>query len=213
MPFAGQKIMLAGLLVMELPTKTVRLCDGGFLYWGGAKFESVDADFGAIEGLEPVLEGAGDEAPGGKLVFLPSSTAAAATLSRPDFQNSRVRFYLAEVNEATGAVIGTPELLFDGLLDKTDLKLSRGTRRLEVDFISTAERLFLINEGNVLSSRFHKSVWPGELGLDNATGLQVSVAWGVAGPPRGSITSAAGGGGGSGFGASLLRALELADAQ
>ncbi|HYI43724.1 MAG TPA: hypothetical protein VD768_08900, partial [Sphingomicrobium sp.] len=127
--------------------------------------------------------------------FLPASTAAAAALSQPSFQGSPIRVWLAEVDPAAGTVIGTPELLLDGELDTTELRLSRGQRKLDIGYISVAERLFQVNEGNVLSPRFHKSVWPGETGLDNATGVGLSVAWGVQSPPRGYSYSGSGGGG------------------
>lgn len=49
--------------------------------------------------------------------------------------------------------------------------------------VSAAERLFARNTGNGLSSAFQKSVWPGDTGHDNATGLGTPIAWGVEAPP------------------------------
>jgi hypothetical protein len=198
--FDAPKLIITGLAEFNLPAKDIRLCDGGFVYFGANKFTSADEDFGSIEAIDAIDERAGDEAPGGSLTFLPTSTAAAATLSDPSFQGSRIRFWLARVDEATGLMDGTPDLVFDGLLDTTSLRVGRGTRALDMEFISTAERLFQINEGNVLSPRFHKSVWAGELGFDNATGVGITVAWGVPGPPRGSVSVRSGGGGGGGGG-------------
>src|SRR3546814_14440890 len=54
-----------------------------------------------------------------------------------------------------------------------------------VSVVSLAERLFELNIGNSLNSAWHKSVWPGELGHDNATGLSIPVAWGVESPRSG----------------------------
>src|SRR3546814_10142793 len=51
-----------------------------------------------------------------------------------------------------------------------------------VSVVSLAERLFELNIGNSLNSAWHKSVWPGELGHDKATGLSLPVAWGVESP-------------------------------
>ena len=183
------RIMLVGLLKIELPGKTVRLCDGGFVVWGSETFTSDDSDFGTIGALESFTEGVGDEIPGGRLTFLPKSTAAVADLSAPGMQGSRMRFWVAEINEATGAIIGTPDLQADVQTDRTVVKIGKSTRSLEMDFVSTAERLFVRNEGNTLSSGFHKSIWPGETGEDLATGLGVSVAWGVESAPRGSTYS------------------------
>lgn len=195
MAFEAQKTMVVGLIEIQLPTKTLRLCDGGFVYVGENKFSGVDDDFGAIESVDNLVEGVGDEAPAGRITFLPTSTAAAATLSQPSFQNSTILIWQAEVNEATGQIVGAPDLLQNALLDTTELKLSRGVRKLEMGFITASERLFSINEGNVLSPRFHKSIWPGETGLDNATGVGLSVAWGVQAPPRQYNYSGSGGGG------------------
>src|SRR3546814_12561704 len=51
-----------------------------------------------------------------------------------------------------------------------------------VSVVSLAERLFELNIGNSLNSAWHKSVWPGDLGHDNETGLSIPVAWGVDSP-------------------------------
>jgi hypothetical protein len=83
------------------------------------------------------------------------------------------------------------------LLDTTMLRAGRGQRLLDMEFIAAAERLFNIYEGNVLSPAFHKSVHAGELGFDNATGVPNQIAWGIKGPPRGSVTA---GGGSAGAG-------------
>lgn len=180
------RVLLVGLIKIELPSRTLRLCDGGFLNVGAEQYSSSDADFGTIGGVESLEEGVGDEVPAGRLTFLPQSNAAAVTLSAPTMQGSRMRFWIAEVDEATGTIVGTPDLQADMQLDLTTLVVGRGTRRLDMNFVSRLERLFKINEGNSLNPRFHKTVWPGELGEDNATGLSQTVAWGVESPPRGS---------------------------
>ncbi|MEO0699437.1 MAG: hypothetical protein AAFY81_06930, partial [Pseudomonadota bacterium] len=48
------------------------------------------------------------------------------------------------------------------------------------------------------SNAFHKSLFPGETGHDNATGLQVSVAWGVESAPTSTSSGMGSGGGGNG---------------
>lgn len=59
----------------------------------------------------------------------------------------------------TNEVVGDPSLEFDGQADSTDLIIGKGTRELEMDVVSAAERLFVINEGNTLSPRFHKLLY------------------------------------------------------
>jgi hypothetical protein len=189
---ADQVITLAGLCEIVLPARTARLCDGGFVVWGANTYSSEDSEFGTIESIEAVSESVGDEAPMGKMTMLPPESVASVDLFQPDAQGSAMRFWLAEINPATGAVTGTPELLFSGFLDTLSLRVGRGKRALEIEFISEAERLFHVREGNVLSSRFHQLAFPGEKGFDHATGVPTLVPWGVPGPGRGTTSSSPG---------------------
>lgn len=191
-------VTLAGLVKIELPDKTLRLCDGAFVKWGAETYEASDPAFGAIGSMEPIEEGVGDEIPALRMNFLPNSTAAASELSRPEYQGCRVRMWIAEVDIDTNMIAGTPSLEFDGQADSTDLVIDRGSRELEMDVVSSAERLFVINEGNTLSPRFHKLIYPGELGEDNAIGIGVGVAWGTALPAQSYGVGFSGGGSGGG---------------
>lgn len=177
-------VTLAGLIKIELPDTTLLFCDGAFVKWDAETFDAEDEDFGTIGDMEAVDEGTGDELPALGLTFLPSSTTAAALLSQPEYQGCRFRSWTAEVDIATNEVIGEPSLEFDGQVDQTDLVTDIGTRELEMMIVPAAERLFLINEGNTLSPRQHKKLFPGESGEDNATGVGVGVAWGTALPAQ-----------------------------
>lgn len=180
-------ILLAGLVEMQLPDRTVRWTDGGFVDWGADRFEAEDPDFGTIESVESVAEAVSDEAPAGRLTLLPTSVAAADDLFRTDAQGSRIRFWLGEVDRSSGALAGDPELLFDGLVDSITLRLGRQGRHVDVEFMAAAERLFMTREGNVLSSRFHNVAWPGEKGFDHCTGVPGGVAWGTRDPADGTV--------------------------
>lgn len=196
-------VTLAGLVKIELPGKTLLLCDGAFVKWGADTFFSADADFGSVGDIEPLSEGVGDSAPALRITFLPASTAAAADLSQPSWQGSRVRLWIAEVDITTNLVVGTPDLMFDGQTDSTELIVGRGKRQLVMDIVSAAERLFVIDEANTLSDRFHQSLYPGERGEENATGVGVGVAWGTVLPAQSYGLGFSGGGnygGGSGGG-------------
>ncbi len=184
-----ERILLAGLMKAELPGHTILLCDGGFVPWNGETYLSADDTFGTIEGFEPPEEGVGDVIPAGTLTMLPNGSASAIALARPDLQGSRVRFWVAEIVEATGQVLGEPDLQADWQLDRTTLKSSKARRTLDIDMVSRAQRLLAKVEGNVLASAFHSSIFPGERGFDNATGLPVNFAWGIASPPRGVVAS------------------------
>lgn len=176
-----QRIALTGLCKIELPSATVRLCDGGVIIWGAETFVGRHATYGAIGHVNSLREGDSDELPPLEMSLLPPDTTAAADLLQPLFQGSRVRFWIAEYTLATSAVTGTPELKFDGELDQGTLNLDGS---LDLSVIPKAARLFELNIGNSLSPAFHKSVWSGELGHDNATGMAFPVAWGVESPPR-----------------------------
>lgn len=179
------RIGLTSLLKIELPTRDVLLCDGGFKVFGSETYQAKDPLFGTIAGCQELEEGIGEQVPALELTFLPPASAAVADLSQPGYQKSRVRMWLAEYEVDAGTLSDTPDLLFDGMIDQTSILLSRDRRELSVSVVSTAERLFAKNKGNALSPTFHKSVWPGETGHDNASGLQVPVAWGVEKPQAG----------------------------
>lgn len=179
-----RRVGLVGLCQIEFPTRLVRLCDGGFQRWGEAVFRSADEVFGTIGSVEALGEGVGAEVPALVLTLMPPGTSQPAEVTQPGFQRSRARFWIAEYDLETHAIVGTPDLLFDGQVDRTILNNGE-TRDLDISIVSLAERLFEGNIGNSLSPNWHKSIWPGELGHDNATGLSRPVAWGTEKPPTG----------------------------
>lgn len=179
-----RRVRLTGLLKLELRDgRTIRLCDGGWVPWGAEKFVARDSTFGIIGSMETFEEGVGDEVPAFSLTFLPVSTAAATDLAAPGMQGSRLRMWIAELDDLTGQIIGAPDQQFDGQLDQVRLVTGRAKRELSMTFVPRGERFFNSNDGNTLSSAFHKSVFPGELGEDNANGLPAAVAWGTEAQP------------------------------
>jgi hypothetical protein len=188
-----ERITLCGLIKIELPTYTVLICDGGFVYYDGDTYQSADDEFGVISGFE-ISGTAPDQAPGGKITFLTPSADAAAQLVSPGFQTSKLSIWLAEIDEATATVIGTPTVLTLAQLDRGVISETMRSREVALEFVSLGERLMTINEGNSLNGTFHKRIFSGELGLDNAIGMGVTVAWGAAGPARGVTVGSSGGG-------------------
>ncbi|MDE8654774.1 hypothetical protein, partial [Novosphingobium album (ex Liu et al. 2023)] len=180
---------------IDLPDHTIRLCDGGRIVWGAEVYRARDPIYGTLGSIEPLSEGAGDELPPLDMTLLPPSSASAADLVQPAMQGSPMRLWLAEYDVETGAVLGTPELRFDGELDQATLSLML---ELGLTVIAAAARLFELNIGNSLSPSWHKSIWPGETGHDNATGLGRPVAWGVD-APIGTTVSTGGYGPASGY--------------
>ncbi len=177
-----RRVGLAGLVLIEFPGRTVALCDGGFVTWGELTFRSADAVFGTVGALEALGEGVGTEVPALSLTLLPPGSSQPAEVVQPGFQTARARFWIAEYDVETHAIVGNPNPpLFDGQVDQSVLRLG-SSRQIDMAVVSLAERLFAENIGNSLNPAWHKSIWPGETGHDNATGLTVQVAWGTEKP-------------------------------
>ncbi len=186
--FEDEVLLLTALLEIELPAHTIRLCDGGFVNWPArGMFSAEDSIFGTIESAEGVAESISDEAPNWGLTLLPPDLSAAGDLFQSNAQGSPAKLWMTAVNRATGIIVGTPELLADSHLDIITVSIGRGTRKVDMQFVSPAERLFMVMEGVALSPRWHKSYWTGEKGLDHATGIPTAVPWGVSDPSRGTI--------------------------
>lgn len=175
---------VCALVKIELPGgPTIRLCDGGVITWGAETFRQRDATFGAAASLAVQAEGMGDEIPAIELTLLPDKSAAAGDLWQPGFQTARARFWIADYTVATGAVSGTPELMFDGFLDQCVFSVGQARRDLVLTIVSRIEKLFEKSIGNNCSPSFHKRVWPGEKGHDNLSKLNNTIAWGAAYAP------------------------------
>ncbi len=176
---AARRVTIAGLLRIELPGHTIRLCDGaGVVTWGSQVFAGRDPRFGTINEVEALSEAVGDSIPGLELSLLPPSTSAAVELSATGMQGAPVRLWLSVVDEASGLVLPDPELLFAGEVDVTTLEIARGSRVLHMSIASAWERLFEPNEGATLSDSFHRSIWPGEYGFANMYGTPITKLWG-----------------------------------
>lgn len=188
-------VTIACFLKWELPERNVLLCDGGMLEYSSEPYQSEDVDFGAIHTPSPIDAAFGDVAEAGQVVLAPQGEAAVTDWWRDDLFDTRLRIWLGNV-DADGYTVSNATLLADLLVDTYERRQnSGGEELLGLDLIGRAEKLFLINEGNVLSQRFHQSVFAGEDGMNNCTDLTGYLAWGAATPPRGSTS----GGGGSTF--------------
>lgn len=194
--------MLAGFIKWETGSGDVRLCDGGTLAFDSETYTSRHSVFGAISGFDPIGEGVGDEAPAGTLTFSPAPDAEPATINSPLLQGTRIRMWISEVDRDTGEIVGTPDLQLDNIVDVIRLRIGKNVYEVAVDIVSRTERLFLLNEGNVLSGERHRQIYPSELGMNNTIGVPQVVAWGVVGAPRGTASYS----GGGSFGGPKLRA-------
>lgn len=185
-----------GLLKIELPAGDVFLSDGGFITFGGDTYTETDATLGSLQSVDPMTEGTEGAIPALDLTFGVPDASALTALSNGAIQRSTVTMWLVEYNHDTNLPVGTNEPLFIGQIDQPAFRFSSREFIASLACTSKLEVMFSRDSGNRLSSTFHKSMFAGETGHDNATGLSVKVAWGVAGPP----TSSGGGGGFGGVG-------------
>lgn len=197
--FASGRSLPIVLLRIDLPA-IAPLClvyGSGEVPFDGQTFKGSHDTFGALASLTPPEDGMGDTAPSMSFVLLPKSDAAAATLSSPTYQGSRVRLYIGGLNPSTGVLIETWQW-FDGLLDRPLLSMDDGVRELEFDCVSGFEKLFADTEGQRLANSSHQAVWPNEEGFIYVTGVARKKIWGPGDRPNNGMIY--GSGGGAGFG-------------
>jgi hypothetical protein len=195
-------ITLASAMQVDFPDGVVRWVDGGFVVYDSETFKARHPVWGILTGAEDISEGIGDEIPGFRFTCAPSDSATAAVLFNPANNGARVRLWTLELDPITKAVIDD-DLAFDGMIGGCRVSIGASIN-LEFEVVSRAERLFLVNGGNRLDPTFHKSLWPGERGEDNATGLTVNVAWGAPSPTIGGSTSGGGNRDGGIFGGGVF---------
>lgn len=179
-------IGLTVLLKIELPSHTVLLCDAGVTVYNGDTYRATDSVLGSIASIDVMNEGTGEQIPALDITFAAPSSAAVGALSNGAIQKSRALLWIAEYDLDTGAVVGTPDLRFIGIIDQPQISAAFRELTISVSVVPEMEFLFARPSGNELSSGFHKALYPGETGHDNATGLSVPIAWGTEGPPRAS---------------------------
>jgi len=207
MSATDRTVTLICLLKLEAPGGNVNLCDGGFCYFTAdstsERYDSEDAIFGALTDAGTFEAGFGDMAESSTIAFVPHTDAALADWYNEDLRDCRLRFWLGKL-DADGKTITSAEIMADMLGDTIARTIGAdGSQVLELGLIARHEKLFLINEANVASETFHKSVWSGEDGFNNCTDIAVPVAWGVPAPPQGTSggsTFGSSGGGGRSFG-------------
>lgn len=193
---AESVVTMFGAVRIELPGHVIRVLDGASeVTFGGEIYGGIDPLYGTLGTADAMSDGAGDEAPAVSFGFLPPDATAIAGLANPLAQGSPVRMIVGAV--ANGAVVADPLTLFEGVLDQIDLDVGAG-QSLDINCVSAMERFFDNQEGVRLSPTHHKSVWPGETGMDQVTGVTRKVYWGTA-APAGTASIAVGGGGGVGL--------------
>lgn len=152
------------------PAYTVNLIDGAgfvsfFVNGVSTTFTGEDPTFGVLGTISAVSEAIATEAPRVTITLLPPTSAAVGQLNQPLYQGAPIKLWFGLVNETTGAVIGVPELLFSGRLDTAKTTAQTNSRIVELDVASVFERMFVAQEGDRLTDRWHQTIHPGETGL------------------------------------------------
>lgn len=178
---------------VTLPTYTMRhLVGSGEVDWGVKRFVGRDPKFGVLVSAGNLHDGVSDEAPEWVITFAPPDEATAAELTAATAQGGEVNGWIAVVDRTTGLVIPDPVHLFAGELDVPRLRVGKGSRVVEWRCTSALEAFHDQEIGARLSDSHHLTVWPGETGLANMTGIERTSYWGVEKPPS-NVTYAGGG--------------------
>ena len=178
-----ERLVITLLIEADLPAGPMRLMFGvGAILWGAKVFSDTDDTYGALAGIDAIEDGDDDEAPPFTFDMLPPTNAAAAALCNPLNQGSPVYVWLAALDTSTMLLVPDPTLLGYFQWDIATLMPDAGSREVEIECVSAFDLLLEDDEGARLTDAFHQSIWPGELGCANVTGLTEPRYWGMATP-------------------------------
>lgn len=146
-------------------------------------FDGFDEVFGSLAGIGTIEEKIADEAPTLSITVMPRSEAAFGEFNQPENQGSSVRVWFGIVDDATGAAIGVPELMWSGRMDTVKSSVNANAQTCEIDTVSAFDRLFVQNEAECLNSVWHQKIWgTGETGLDYNVASTKEIYWGTKAP-------------------------------
>lgn len=175
-------VMLPHCLEWTLPGGPLRLSEAGFFSFlvdgAMAMFNASDPTFGTLGAVGPISDGVASEAPSTSMVIFPPSNAAMAALAAPAVQGSRVRIWVLTLDPVTNAVIGDPDLWFDGQSDVLTNTVDAKIRSLTIAVNSRLARFLRPSEGVRLNNGFHQRCRPGELGLQYMSSVARNIPWG-----------------------------------
>jgi hypothetical protein len=182
----GSAPTVCHLVEVVLPSGTVRLTDAGVVAYGGQTYAGDHPTLGVLSSISGLKDGAANTTTRVDLVILPRSDQAVADLTAPTAQGSRVRVWFGAVDPVTGALIGEPELKFDGELDKAGFSVGEAWS-VTLECGTQAERQLEPNDDWRLNHPFHSAIWPGETGLIYVTNVAKKIYWRMD-SPNGAIT-------------------------
>jgi hypothetical protein len=178
----GPAPIKATLVRFDLPGGALCLTDGGFVDFdagegeGAELYLSRDPVYGVLGGAPTISDGADAQTTRLDIVILPASDTAAAALASPTLQGVRVQWWEGVMDDATGQLIGEPELKFDGEFDKARFSVG-DSWSMTLECGTQAERQLEPNADWRLNHAFHSLIWPGEKGLIFVDGVTRKKEW------------------------------------
>lgn len=165
---------------IDLPTGTIRLLDAsGVVTFSAGTFTGSDPIGGTLKSISVLSESMATEAPRFQIGLFPDSPGAIADLCAVNAQGSEVTVYAGIVDDATGAVLGVPEVIMHGMTDVPRLLVSPLQRYVEIDCGTVFDRMFSKSEGGRWIDGEHQSIWPGEDGLAHVAKAGDYPLWGT----------------------------------
>lgn len=176
-----------GALKIEFPDRTVRLLDrSGYLDFGGGEvFTGEDPVYGVWATGDDISDGVDSEAPRFQFGLKIPNPAVAQAMVRPGsaYQMSPVTVMTGLVDPYSGLPVPGWETEFVGYFDTAvrHVDADQDIDLTECDSFSVFEYLMENSEGVRLNGSWHKSLHPGELGLDLVVDVEKSLPWGTGG--------------------------------
>jgi hypothetical protein len=162
----------------------INLVDGcGFVTFSAlgnsTTFTSNDPVYGTLSAIAQVSEAVATSAGSTQVTMYPAGTAGFVDINSPLNQGAPCNIWVGAVDPATGLSIGSPELIWQGRYDFAKSTISGQTRSVVIEVVTVLDRLFIQNEGLVLSNAWHQSIWPGETGLSLNIEASADPFWGA----------------------------------
>ncbi len=191
------------LMKLELPTETVCLSSGLQVPYGGDTYLPADDDWGMLSHVNVVAWGQTSRAVSPDIGLLIPSDAKIQVIASKAVEDSRIRIWWGAVDPDTGAVEIDDEdgPLYTMYLDTTDTSFRVGDRPTLIKTYPATAHQLRPSTRQRLNPSFHKSIWAGETGLDNVTGITDADGWRSNDPPLSGRSTSGGTVGGGGTGA------------
>lgn len=173
----GRAPTLVILVTITLPDHTIRWTNGGMVTWDGNAYAARDATYGLLDSVSPISDGVGSQATTCTVTMIPPSMAAIEALGLdPEVQGSVVTVHLGAVDQASGELVGEPELIFRGEFDQPSIATG-SELKLNLECITEEARMLEPHDERRLTDSFHQSVWSGELFYENVTAVRRVIYW------------------------------------